>query len=156
MKFRQKLAASIIALAFPFVPVSASYSSEITNSQQSQGQASWQQLVQSEPDRVIEGNVRIVKGRTRLSPVSFTANVFEHDNGDLTLRIDYASRSFDIHVENLRPNSMTFARGLGRFEDTVGYYLPAQNTLQFWGPLEDRGGEMVRVTRNFSLDSPLF
>ncbi|MEL7086157.1 MAG: hypothetical protein AAGM36_16860 [Cyanobacteria bacterium J06597_1] len=156
MKLRPTIAAGILALSLPFIHTNISHSAEPVLSQDGKIHQGWQELLQADPDRAIEGDVRIINGDRRLSPVSFTANVHELDNGDLILRIDYAARSFDVHVENLKPNSMTYSHGLGRFDDIVGYYLPAENTLQFWGPIEERNGEMVRTTRNFQLDRSLF
>ncbi|MGK7911704.1 MAG: hypothetical protein AB4050_09530 [Synechococcus sp.] len=156
MQLRQTVAAGILALSLPFIHMGVSYSSEPVLSADEKVHQGWQELLQTEPDREVEGKVRIIDGGRRLSPVSFSAAVHELDNGDLILRVDYAARQFDIHVENLRPDSMTFAHGLGIYDDIVGYYLPARQTLQFWGPIEERDGEMVRTARNFQLDRPLF
>ncbi|MEM8716742.1 MAG: hypothetical protein AAGE92_13370, partial [Cyanobacteria bacterium P01_G01_bin.4] len=68
MKLRPTIAAGILALSLPFIHTNISHSAEPVLSQDGKIHQGWQELLQADPDRAIEGDVRIINGDRRLSP----------------------------------------------------------------------------------------
>ena len=160
MKLQQAIIASAIALAVPLVPLGESNASEVENSDMLPAQVNEQRSIdrqlQSEPDRLMDGWVRIRKGSAWYARLPFTAKVFEQQNGDLIVELDYSLRRFVTRVERLNLASLTFAKGMGQHDDLLGYYFPSSNSLRYWSPTQERGEQSIRVVRDFIFNQPLF